>query len=91
MFAGLKYEPREVDLAPGDVLVLYTDGVVEIEQADGTEFGVQRLSVVVQGLRSLPAAEIIGAVAAATRDFAGTDVYQDDFTLVIVGRRADGP
>lgn len=86
VFDGAQYEPREVALERGDLLVLYTDGVVEIERADGGEFGVDRLAALVTGLRGQPAAEIIEATAVATRDFAGTDVYEDDFTLVAVCR-----
>lgn len=89
VFEGATYTPREVVVEPGDLLVLYTDGVVELEREDGSEFGVDRLSALAQQVRSRPASEIVHATAAATRAFAGTDAYQDDFTLLVV--RRDSP
>jgi serine phosphatase RsbU (regulator of sigma subunit) len=89
VFEAAVYEPRVVVLEPGDLLVFYTDGVVELERDDGSEFGVERLSSLIQDVRDEAAAEIIRATAAATREFAGTDVYQDDFTLLVV--RRDSP
>jgi sigma-B regulation protein RsbU (phosphoserine phosphatase) len=89
VFEAAVYEPRDVVLEPGDLLVFYTDGVVELERDDGSEFGVERLSSLIQDVRDEAAAEIIRATAAATREFAGTDVYQDDFTLLVV--RRDSP
>jgi sigma-B regulation protein RsbU (phosphoserine phosphatase) len=88
VFESAAYEPSQVELARGDLLLLYTDGVVEAEGDDGHEFGVDRLAALVAGLRATPAAEVIRGVAEATREFAGTGAYQDDFTLVAVRRRA---
>lgn len=88
VFEGAVYEPREAMLAPGDLLLLYTDGVVEIEPDTGGEFGVDRLSALVEALGGRPASDIVAAAAEATRAFAGTDNYQDDFTLLAVRRHA---
>jgi sigma-B regulation protein RsbU (phosphoserine phosphatase) len=86
---GVSYRTFEVTLAPGDLLLLYTDGVVEVmkEEEEEEEFGVTRLERVVQRFLHLPVSEIIGEIIRATREFAGSENYEDDFTLVIVGRK----
>ncbi len=86
VFDGARYEAREVSLCPGDVLVLYTDGVVEAAR-DESEFGVERLAGLVRGLRGLPASDIVARAVDSTRAFTGSSSYRDDFTLVVVARR----
>ncbi len=80
------HHAHEVELARGDTLILYTDGVVEIGPENGEEFGLERLKTVVQGARELPASGIIRELVRATREFSGSEHYRDDFTLVIVRR-----
>ena len=52
LLAGARYLAGEVTVEPSDLLVLYTDGVVEAEGAGGEEFGVDRLAGVVVRLAS---------------------------------------
>jgi sigma-B regulation protein RsbU (phosphoserine phosphatase) len=75
-----------VTIAPGDMLVFYTDGVIEVTNADEREFGTAGLSRVLAASAAQPAEEIIHAVVDATRAHAGTDHYTDDFTIVVVKR-----
>ncbi len=88
VFDAISYESDETRLAPGDVLVLYTDGVVDTSSAGGDEFGVARLAAVAHEARAEPAAAIIDRLVAATREFSGARSYDDDFTLLIVRRAA---
>lgn len=90
MWHGATFVPGEASLLPGDNLVLYTDGVIEIMNTANEMFGVDRLE---QAIRCLPRAssrDLLEAVIDATRAFAGRAGYEDDFTLVIVRREA-GP
>jgi len=81
------YEARSTDLRPGDVLVWYTDGIVECDGPSGEEYGEKRFRASVKRSSLLPAAELRDAVAAdATAYFQGT-ARKDDITL-IVGRIA---
>jgi sigma-B regulation protein RsbU (phosphoserine phosphatase) len=82
------HETGAATLAPGDLLALYTDGVVEAANSAGEEFDVTRLEEVLRASRALSAERMIGEVVAATRAFAGSDHYSDDFTLVLVRRAA---
>lgn len=77
---------HEVELERGDVLVLYTDGVVDIGAEEGNEFGLERLQAVVRESLGLPASEMIRELIRVTREFYGSDDYTDDFTIVIIRR-----
>ena len=69
LFPGMKWEELSFTLAPGDVLVLYSDGVSEAQTAVFDEFGPERLADIVERQRERPAAEIIDAIVAAIDAF----------------------
>ena len=48
MFDSVTCEINRADLAGGDLLVLYTDGITEAEHSQGEEFGMERLSAVIR-------------------------------------------
>jgi serine phosphatase RsbU (regulator of sigma subunit) len=87
VMAGMDYgPPQDIDLAPGDMLVLITDGFFEWKNDAGEDFGLERL---MEGLRStadLPAAEIISRLYGKVTEFAGGTRQDDDLTAVIVKR-----
>jgi serine phosphatase RsbU (regulator of sigma subunit)/predicted enzyme related to lactoylglutathione lyase len=72
----------EYQLAPGDTLVLYTDGLTEALNAAEEEFGEERLIAALRANRRLPAAAILQAVVSEIQAFSGIQQY-DDITLVI--------
>jgi len=76
------YEQGEVQLDPGDLLLLYTDGVVEAADPEQEQFGDRRLQDVVHASNGATAPELIEAVFAAVRAHAGSSQQQDDVTLV---------
>ena len=80
------FKSATVNLGPGDALVLYTDGVVELADSRTVEFGRERLEQVVRGCACLSAQDMIRRVVEATHEFSGKNEYDDDFTLVIVKR-----
>ncbi len=90
LLAGARYLAGDVVLEPGDLLLLYTDGVVEAEGPGGVEFGVDRLAEVVLAARELPAASVIEEVGRATAEFCGSDDYADDYTLLVLRRLQAG-
>lgn len=74
----------ERDLSPGDVLVFYTDGLVEAGEGAGEMFGVARLGEVVLANRSRDAKTVVEAVFRAVRKFSGNEPLADDATIVVV-------
>jgi sigma-B regulation protein RsbU (phosphoserine phosphatase) len=90
VFAEAAYASREVMLAPGHVLVLHTDGVSEARRAEGEELGAGRLAAVVREGLFRGAASLAREVVRVVRAFTGTEAFEDDFTLVLVARRATG-
>src|SRR5712692_8210817 len=71
------------DLASGDVMVFYTDGVTEAENRLGEEFGLERLSTAVRDGFSLSAEDLMTNIYNAAADFCGDD-FHDDVTILVV-------
>ena len=77
------------ELSPGDLLVLYTDGITEaIGEPDGEEYGRDRLVQVLRAARHLDPLAIIERVYSDVEDFAAVSPPADDQTLMVVKRRA---
>ncbi len=79
------WDTAQVTLEPGDVLVLYTDGLTEARDADGEEFGEDRLVEVVVATAALGPKAVVEASLAAVRAFAPGEP-NDDTTIVAVSR-----
>jgi len=75
---------ENVQLKPGDLFILYTDGVTEAFDAGYTAFGEDRLIRVAQECRALSADVIRDRIIAAIREFTGTAPQSDDITLVVI-------
>jgi serine phosphatase RsbU (regulator of sigma subunit) len=82
LFPDWECQLEEVKLAPGDTLVLYTDGVTEAMSLEGEEFDVSRLLDTVRCHCQLPVGELLQAIVGAVQKFSVGD-QQDDITLVI--------
>ena len=78
------YVPRSIALAPGDVIVLYTDGVTEAENTQKALFGSKRLEQAVLEKRGAPARDVVEHVIARVTAFAKGAVQSDDITCVAV-------
>ena len=90
MFPDKTVRARGLDLAAGDTLVLYTDGVTESEDADGREFGDDRLSGVVESVAGLRSETVCRTVMAAVADFTRGIEPFDDITCLAVRWSPDG-
>jgi len=78
------FTKRSVSLRSDDVLLLYTDGVVEARDESREMFGVARLSKVLVQSANLSAQVIANRILAAVRQFALRRTLEDDVTLVVV-------
>jgi len=83
VFEEQKFDLGTVDLAKGDRLILFTDGVTEASNHEGEEFGEQRLLSLLGEHRALPASAIKGKIAAAISEFSGGHLT-DDATLLVL-------
>ena len=83
LFPDWKYERGEVQLSPGDRLVLFTDGITEVSGASGEEFGEERLAAVLLENRHLSAGALQERILAEVAEFSGGR-FEDDATLVVV-------
>lgn len=73
-----------VTLAPGDGILLYTDGATEALDAHGSEFGLARLTQAVQANAPKGAAAMVANIAEELREFAGDSAQHDDITLIFI-------
>jgi serine phosphatase RsbU (regulator of sigma subunit) len=78
--------PQLLRFAPGDILVLVTDGFIEWANQDDEEFGQRRLTEVIRANRSMPSAGIIRELYNAVSRFAGSMPQFDDLTALILKR-----
>ena len=83
--SGAPLVAGQVQLGPGDLVLLLTDGILEAQARNGEEFGEQRALDLVRGARTRPAAEIIHELLDAARRFQEPNsARQDDMTAVII-------
>ena len=76
--------PAPVAVRPGDVLVLYTDGVIDAVGAERERFGEKRLAEVLEGVRD--AGEAIARIDRALDEFAGGQRDDDTAVLALMRR-----
>jgi serine phosphatase RsbU (regulator of sigma subunit) len=86
---GTTWEQNTVQFAPGDVLVLYTDGVTEAHNAQEELFGQERALKAAQANLERSAQDIMDALLAEVREFVGNAPQFDDITLMVVVRDPD--
>lgn len=78
------YAQDAVQLAPGDVVVCFSDGVSEAMSLDGEEFGDDRLIEVTREGRTLPVEEQVERIVSAVRTFSAGAAQSDDITAMVV-------
>jgi serine phosphatase RsbU (regulator of sigma subunit) len=82
LFSGTAYKTVRSPIATGDVLMLFTDGLFEVESADEALFSQGQLLEVVQRRCSLPPERLFAEVLADIRHFTGRSEFDDDVCLV---------
>ncbi len=82
--ADVSFEQKATDLEPGDILLLYTDGIIEAENNDKDFFGIERLGKVLEECDDLSPQELIDQIMIQGRIFTGMRHFNDDVTLVVM-------
>lgn len=84
IFADSSFETAEIDLTPGDRLLIFTDGVVECTNSSGEDFGEDRLLQALLDHRTEDAETLLQTVKTTVTEFSGGN-FQDDMTMIALG------
>ncbi|MFC2172714.1 PP2C family protein-serine/threonine phosphatase, partial [Acidobacteriota bacterium] len=87
LFLDAEFREGRLNLNPGDVLALYTDGLTEVFDLKEREFGEDRLMETVKSHAHLPCDEILDAVYSEVYRFSQQEHLSDDATMIIIKRR----
>jgi len=83
-FPHAAFEEETVQLDPGDALVVFSDGVTEALNTEGTEFGDDRLQSCVETHRQLTSAALLDCVLRTVREFSVGAAQSDDLTALVL-------
>jgi sigma-B regulation protein RsbU (phosphoserine phosphatase) len=84
VLAEMRSTPDQIDLGPGDLVIMYTDGVTEAFDARYAAFGEERLARIVKEYHTLPASKVKEKIISGIREFTGSAPQSDDITLVVI-------
>ena len=82
-FPLIRYEEQTVEIRPGDLLIAYTDGITEPENAYGEEFGIERLAETALRYQNSEPNEIVAKIMEAVAHWSTAAELPDDMTVVI--------
>jgi len=81
---GVTFHEPALQVEDGDLLLLYTDGIIEAEGGGGELFGTSRLREVLAGQHRKPATGVIDSIMNAVRAFSGTAAFDDDISILLL-------
>ncbi len=84
LIPGAEYQEFEVQLRPGDRLMIHSDGVTECAAPDGTLLDDEGLARILQGLRGARAMSCLESLIWKLADFAGDDTFADDVSAILL-------
>jgi sigma-B regulation protein RsbU (phosphoserine phosphatase) len=82
LFEDPPYETSEAHIAPGDLIMLFTDGLYEVQGANEELYSQQRLMLDVKGLINKPASQLFDELLRFVRNFSVSHEFEDDVCLV---------
>jgi hypothetical protein len=86
-FPRLDLRETTFTLDPGDLVVLYTDGVTDARSVDGERFTESRLFAAIEAARGRSSADVIESIRGAVDTFQTGMLPADDVTMVVIGRQ----
>lgn len=86
LFTSAEYDTSTIELNPGDVLVMYTDGITEVINEEEEEFGEERLDALVAAHTHLSAQELSNLIVSSITRFSSGQGVMDDETLIVIKR-----
>ena len=79
-----KYAQRRFKLNTNDLVILYTDGIIEAMDIHGNQYSLQSLTGIIQKHQDLPAQEIAGKIESGLKTFTDKTKQHDDQTLIVM-------
>jgi phosphoserine phosphatase RsbU/P len=83
LIPNAQFETTEAKLEPGDFLLFFTDGVIEVENKDGRDFGIEGLRQSIRSNLDQPTESLLEAIISDVYNFADSTVLTDDACLVV--------
>jgi phosphoserine phosphatase RsbU/P len=83
-----QFKTSELKLGHNELLLFYTDGVIEVFSKDKKQFGLDRLMDIFNSSTYNSPTEIIKKIISSTKEFSSSDFYNDDFTLIVLKRNS---
>ena len=90
IFPDATYEEEVITLEPGDLVILYSDGVTEALNAHGEQYEEERLKACLEGTHDAPASEVLDRLVQSVHAFAGAYPQADDITALVFRYRGPG-
>jgi serine phosphatase RsbU (regulator of sigma subunit) len=91
IFEEIDLEEREIEIAPGDVLVFYTDGITEAMDVNHRLFSEERLMALINAHPEASPQKLLEAIISAVHTFTGPAPQSDDLTLYVIRRKNSCP
>lgn len=88
LIAGVTFETARIELPPGGIVCIYSDGVTEAQDKDDEYFGDERLIESIRKHRDAPLDQVLSGVIADLHAFLGSTPANDDVTLLLLRRNA---
>jgi phosphoserine phosphatase RsbU/P len=83
LIPNAQFKTTEAKLAPGDFLLFFTDGVIESENEEGRDFGIEGLRGSIRSNLDQPTESLLKAIISDVYNFAGSTILTDDACLVV--------
>lgn len=83
LFDDRQYESQTVEIAPGSLLIAYSDGLTEAEKPDGEEFGEQRVLDAALRMGEAPASAVLKNLLEVVNQWTGPAEQSDDITVIV--------
>ncbi|MEW5806840.1 MAG: PP2C family protein-serine/threonine phosphatase [Acidobacteriota bacterium] len=84
IFCDQQFSPIKLQLAEGDTILLFSDGLTEVQNSSGTEYGRERLAKLVDKNQALPPEKLVAICLGDLRTFRGQATAKDDLTIMAI-------
>ncbi|MBN2686506.1 MAG: SpoIIE family protein phosphatase [Pontiellaceae bacterium] len=90
LFDHIHYESEQIRLNPGESIIAYTDGILEVENDEHEEFGSERLMELIQNNLKRSADDLLDQLLSTARSFAHDGAFDDDVCLLSIRTDTEG-